>query len=493
MFDFPAKRLSDLLSEFPDYRKTGTSDPVIQSLVYDSRAVRSGSLFVAMRGLKADGSAFINDAISRGAAAIVTETEPGESASIPCVHVPDARKALAELAWSFFSHPEQTLTLVGITGTNGKTTVATQLRAVLEFAGIKTGLIGTLGIYYGDVSAESPRTTPEAPDLAQHFAAMIRHGYTHVVMEATSIGIDLQRTWKLPFHATAFTNLTRDHLDYHGSFDAYRNAKLRLFAEQDRNSTAIINLDDPAAPDFIHASRGKVLTCSLQSDADFRALQMELTRQSTRFDLLTSGRTIPIEAPLIGSFNVQNLLSILATATTLGVSLETTKQALAKASPVRGRAEMVQSTAPFTVVVDYAHTPDALEKILSTLRELEHNRIFAVIGAGGDRDRGKRPLMAEIAYRLSSKLFLTSDNPRSEDPEKILDEMAAGLAAGCLYFRNADRRLTIETALSQATDGDIVLIAGKGHETYQEIAGVKYPFDDRQVAGEYLARAGYAR
>ncbi|HEY3294584.1 MAG TPA: UDP-N-acetylmuramoyl-L-alanyl-D-glutamate--2,6-diaminopimelate ligase [bacterium] len=486
------KRLHDLTVELRDCRRFGDGDPLVHSLAYDSRAVQEGSLFVALRGLKADGAQFIRDAIARGAAAIVADTAPESGLQVPFIRVQDGRKALAELAWSFYDHPERSLTLAGITGTNGKTTVATQLRAVLDFAGHRTGLIGTLGIYYGEVAAESPRTTPESADLAAHFAAMRALGFTHAVMEATSIGIDLQRTWKLPFRATVFTNLTRDHLDYHGSVEAYRDAKLRLFQEQEPDGAAVINLDDPAANDFVKAARAKVLTYSLLTNADFRATNLRLTRQSTSFDLVTAHGTLPIEAPLIGHFNAQNLLAVIATAFALGVPLEITKQALAQAVPVPGRAEMVRSSAPFTVVVDYAHTPDALEKILSTLQALEHNRIFTVVGAGGDRDHGKRPLMAEVAHRLSDQLFLTSDNPRSEDPEVILNEMAAGLSAENHYFRNADRRLTIETALAEARNGDIVLIAGKGHESYQEIQGVKHPFDDRLVAAAYLSRAGYA-
>jgi UDP-N-acetylmuramoyl-L-alanyl-D-glutamate--2,6-diaminopimelate ligase len=291
---------------------------------------------------------------------------------------------------------------------------------------------------------------------------------------------------------TVFTNLTRDHLDYHGSFEAYRDAKLRLFGEQEPDGVAVINLDDPAASEYIRAAQAKVITYSLKSAADFRATNLRLTRQSTSFDLIAAGETLRIEAPLIGDFNAQNLLAVIASAFALGVPLEITKQALTKAAPVRGRAEMVSTSAPFTVIVDYAHTPDALEKILTTLSGLEHNRIITVIGAGGDRDRGKRPLMADVALRLSDKLFLTSDNPRSEDPEEILNEMASGLPAGSTYFRNADRRQAIETALSEAREGDIVLIAGKGHESYQEIRGVKHPFDDRTVAAEYFSRAGYA-
>jgi UDP-N-acetylmuramoyl-L-alanyl-D-glutamate--2,6-diaminopimelate ligase len=490
----PSKRLSELLRDLADSRRIGDADPMIQSVVYDSRRTSPGSLFVAMRGLKSDGAEFIRDALARGAVAVVAESAPATHApGIAFVQVSNARRALAELSWTFYDHPERVLTLSAVTGTNGKTTVAGCLRSVLEFAGHKTGLVGTLGISYGSTAEDSPRTTPESVELAAHFAAMRDLGYRHVVMEATSIGIDLERTWALPFRVTIFTNLTRDHLDYHGSEEAYRNAKLRLFEEQDPSGAAVINLDDPAAHYFAKAARARVLTYSLSKPADFRAEQLQLSRNSTRFDLVTSGKTVQFQAPFIGQFNAQNLLAVIAAASALGIPLEVTREALLRLPHVRGRAEMVESNAPFTVIVDYAHTPDALEKILSTLNELVHRRILTVIGAGGDRDKGKRPLMAEVAFRGSTKLFLTSDNPRSEDPEAILDDMAAGLPKHAAFVRNANRRETIESALAESGEGDIVLIAGKGHETYQEIAGVKHPFDDREVALDWLARAGFAR
>ncbi len=463
----------------------------MRAVVYDSRAAQPGSLFVAMRGLKADGTAFIRDALANGAVAVVAES-PLPDVSVPVVEVDNARRALAELAWSLYDHPERDLTLTALTGTNGKTTVATQLRAVLRHAGMRTGMVGTLGIYYDEPAADSPRTTPESVDMAAHFAAMRAQGFTHVVMEATSIGIDLERTWGLPFRVTIFTNLTRDHLDYHGSVDAYRECKLRLFREQAAAGTAVINRDDPAADHFIHAARGKVVTYAIHAAADYRAEALQLTRHGMRFNLVTAAGTAVIAAPLIGLFNVHNLLAVIAAARALGIPLETIQAALQTIAPVRGRAEMVPSSAPFTVVVDYAHTPDALEQMLSTLGALEHRRILTVVGAGGDRDKGKRPLMAATAFRRSDRLYLTSDNPRSEDPAAILSDMSAGLPAHAGHIEHADRRWAIEQALSDAGEGDIVLIAGKGHETYQEIHGVRHPFDDREVAIAWLARAGFA-
>ncbi len=483
-------RFRSLIEAIPNHGIHGGGDPVIQSVDYDSRRVKPGSLFVALRGLQHDGSEFIHAAIRSGAAAIVGETVP-DDVSVPYAIVPNARKALTELAWAFFDHPEQQLIMTAVTGTNGKTTIATLLGSVLEKSGLRTGIIGTLGIRYGKVNLDSPRTTPESVDMAAHFAEMVRQNISHTVMEATSIGIDLERTYKLPFRTTIFTNLTRDHLDYHGSWDTYRAAKLRLFREQDSDGTAIINADDPEAGLFVEAANARVVTYGINQEADFRATNLRLQRNGIHFTLSRSGSTQDIFAPLVGRFNVYNLLAVIAAAEALGLSPDAIGSALPAVRPVRGRAEVIPTSAPFTIVIDYAHTPDALEKILATLQGLEHRRIFVIIGAGGNRDKGKRPLMAETAYRLSDRLYLTSDNPRDENPEMILDDMAAGLNQGAEYVRNTDRRVAIEQALAEADDGDIILIAGKGHETYQEIAGVKHPFDDLEVAREWLIRTGY--
>lgn len=482
--------LGELSKEVEGSLLRGAGDPVIRSIEYDSRRVVPGSLFVALRGRAADGTAFIADAVKHGAAAVAGESELSDSL-VPTLQVPNARKALAELAWAFHDHPERALVLTAVTGTNGKTTVATLLREVLEQTRIPTGLIGTLGLFFRSDAIPTARTTPEAPDLASYFSDMRANGITHAVMEATSIGIDMERTWRLPFRVAIYTNLSRDHLDYHGCWESYRAAKLRLFLEQSENGTAIINADDAESPFFVRAARGHALTYSLERAADYRAIDIHLERRGLRFRLVHPAGEIQIRSTLIGRFNVSNLLAVIAAADALEIPLAQTLSALENATAVRGRAEMVSSAAPFTIVVDYAHTPDALEKILTTLRGVKHHRILTVIGAGGNRDHGKRPHMAAVAHRLSDELFLTSDNPRDEDPEAILDDLAAGIPARADFHRNADRKAAIEEALSRAEADDIVLIAGKGHETYQEIRGVHYPFDDRAVAEAWLMRAGF--
>ncbi len=483
------KRLSQIAAAIRGARFDAAANPEIMSVEYDSRRVRPGSLFVAIPGLKTDGAAFIRDAEQRGAAAVISTTADIAS-TLPRVLVPNARKALAEAAWALFDHAERKLTSVGITGTNGKTTTASLLKSLLEFAGHRTGLIGTLGVFYEGSEADSPRTTPESSDLAAHFARMVELKYTHVVMEATSIGIDLERVWGISFHMAVFTNLTRDHLDYHGTEAAYLAAKVRLFEELPANSTGIVNTDDPAANSILPAISGSALTFAIEHSADYQATKIVLARDALHFTLHSRHGETAMRVPLIGRFNVYNVLAVIAAADVLGVPIETIREGMVVARPVRGRAEIVPLKALFTVVVDYAHTPDALEKILSTLRALNPSRIITVVGAGGDRDRGKRPLMAEVSAQMSDLVMLTSDNPRSEDPEAILDDMEAGLSKNHLHLRDADRRRAIARALREARDGDIVLIAGKGHETYQEIRGVKHAFDDRDVVIEEFTKLG---
>lgn len=483
------KQLTQIAVEIRGARFDDTVNPEITSVEYDSRRIRQGSLFVAIPGLKTDGAAFIRDAEQRGAAAVISTTADTAS-TLPRVLVPDARRALAEAAWAFFDHPEQKLTSIGITGTNGKTTTASLLKSLLEYAGHCTGLIGTLGVFYEGTEADSPRTTPESSDLAAHFARMVELKYTHVVMEATSIGIDLERVWGIPFRVAIFTNLTRDHLDYHGTEAAYLAAKVRLFEELPTDSSGIVNADDPAANSILPAISGSALTFAIERSADYEAKKIMLTRDAVHFTLHSRHGEMTMRVPLIGRFNVYNVLAVIAAADLLGVPMETIREGLAVAQSVRGRAEIVPLKAPFTVVVDYAHTPDALEKILSTLRALNPSRVITVVGAGGDRDRGKRQLMAEVSAEMSDLVMLTSDNPRGEDPEAILDDMEAGFPKNHAHFRDADRRRAIAWALREACRGDIVLIAGKGHETYQEIQGVKHPFDDRDVVTEEFAKLG---
>jgi UDP-N-acetylmuramoyl-L-alanyl-D-glutamate--2,6-diaminopimelate ligase len=484
-------KLNDLIKNIPILSRTGTDNPEIISIIHDSRDAAAGSLFIAIPGYKTDGMNFIADAIKRGAAAVVVEQEISQSISVPCIRTANARRTLAELSWELADHPERELRMIGVTGTNGKTTVASVLAYVLSSCDLPCGICGTLGISFANKEFPSPRTTPEADYLAPLLREMIEEGAKCCAMEATSIGIVLHRVHGIAFDLAIFTNLSRDHLDFHGTWEAYLDAKLELFRNLPPSAKAIINADDPASTSFIEQSASPVVTYGIEREADYQAERITLGKQGLEFDLRMKNEIIRISSPLIGKFNVYNLLAVFAAAHQMDAAITQITSALKTVPGVRGRAEVVRSTAPFMVVVDYAHTPDALIKILETIRELVPHRIITVIGAGGDRDRGKRPEMTRAAEQFSDIVFLTSDNPRSEDPHAILKDMAAGISQHDRFIVEADRRAAIANALDSAVENDVVVIAGKGHETYQEIRGIQYPFDDRQVALDWLADKGY--
>lgn len=465
----------------------------VSGIAYDSRRVSKENIFAAISGFQVDGAKFISNALSNGATAILCEAPRHEGFDAPAIIVENARESLARAAWAIAGHPEQNLSLVAATGTNGKTTVATGLAELLSSLDTKCGVCGTLGMFFDNVHLESERTTAEAPELAEAFTQMAAHGCKSVALEATSIGLALHRMAGLSFDAVVFTNLTRDHLDFHGSWDAYREAKLALFKRPLNDGTAIINIDDPEANRFIEMCAGPVLTYGLAEHARFRASNLKLGPSGSTFTLHLDGGEFEVRTRLIGRFNIHNALAIIASAYALGHNAEHILDKFSLISPVRGRAEVVPSSAPFTVIVDYAHTPDALVKILSTMRTLTPAKLRCIIGAGGDRDRGKRPLMARAAQDNCDVLYLTSDNPRSEDPISILDDMRDGLTDDHSVRVNPDRRASIVAALEDCSDGDVLVIAGKGHETYQEIHGVKHAFDDREVALEWLRANGFSR
>lgn len=479
-------KLNELISATSVISRIGDGNPDVSAISHDSREVVPGALFFAISGFKMDGAKFIEDAVQRGAVAIISDTPPHSSLSVPYVQVKHIRQSLAELSWKLFDNPERKLRLIAVTGTNGKTTIANVLSHILNNCGLSCGVCGTLGIQYGDFQTDSPRTTPEADVFAPHLRKMVDAGFAACVMEATSIGIELQRVHALPFDAAIYTNLSRDHLDFHGSWEAYLQAKLALFRNLPASSIAVINADDEHAIDFIQASAAPVATYAVRKSADYQARNIALAQGGISFDLCCTKDNYHVEAPLIGMFNVYNLAAAFAVAHRLGLESHKILQSLTSVPCVRGRAETVPSSAPFTVVVDYAHTPDALTKILSSIVELKPRSILTVIGAGGDRDRGKRPEMTKAAEQYSDKVFLTSDNPRAEDPHAILSDMASGITDKSKFTIEADRRVAIESALNSAQAGDVVVIAGKGHETYQEIKGQRYPFDDREIAVKWL-------
>jgi UDP-N-acetylmuramoyl-L-alanyl-D-glutamate--2,6-diaminopimelate ligase len=461
-------------SEVPSVEITG--------LAYDNRAVRPGTLFFCVPGFTRDGHEFAPEAIARGAVALVVERPLGTQ--VPEIQVRSVREAMAPAAARFYGDPTAELQIAGVTGTNGKTTTAYLIRALLEADGRRTGLLGTVTSIIGGTEHPVVRTTPEAIDLQRTFREMLDAGDEACTMEVSSHALELHRANAIHFAAAIFTNLTQDHLDFHLTMEAYFNAKRRLFTDADTRH-AIVNLDD-AYGARLAEELGDPVTFGLERrEATYRATEVQTTVAGSRFTARTPDGEIELASPLRGRFNVYNVLGAFALARALRVPSETARRAIATVGQVPGRFETVDEGQPFAVIVDYAHTPDSLENVLTAARNLTDKRVHVVFGAGGDRDRGKRPLMGEIARRLADRTIVTSDNPRSEDPEAIIAEILGG--SGHDFEHNADRREAIAEAIAAAEPGDVVVIAGKGHEQGQEFeAGRKLPFDDVTVAREIL-------
>jgi len=483
-------KLGELVARLPDAATQPDPQIEVRDVVYDSRKVGAGSLFVAIRGLATDGNLYVDAARKKGAVVVVSEQAPRPGG--PWVQVKDARRALAMLASAMLGDPASALALVGVTGTNGKTTTSYLIDAALRAAGMTVGLLGTVQYRLGARVAEAVRTTPEASDLQALFLEMKDAGCTHAVLEVSSHSLELKRVHGLDFQVAVFTNLTRDHLDFHGDMDNYFAAKRCLFDTLLRtDGHAILNADDDRTAELARVSRGRVSTYSVgRRPADLRAEEVSLGLHGTRFAVASPEGRFEIESPLLGRFNVANLLAAFGAALALKVPPPLAIAGLASISGVPGRLERVQVGQDFTVIVDYAHTDDALKNLLETMRDLKPRRLITVFGCGGDRDRTKRPLMGAVAARLSDLVVLTSDNPRSEPPEAILEEIQRGMPAGRGAERQVvvDRREAIALAIEMAGPGDAVVIAGKGHEPYQVLRDRSVPFDDRQVAREALSR-----
>ena len=456
----------------------------ISSLAYDNRLARDGTLFFCVPGYTRDGHDFASDAIARGAAALVVERPL--NLGVPEIKVPSVRAAMAVAAARFHGDPTARLQTVGITGTNGKTTTAFLVRAVLEAAGRRTGLLGTVKSVIGGVEHEVLRTTPEAIDLQRTFAEMLDAGDEACVMEVSSHALKLHRADAIHFAAAIFTNLTQDHLDFHETMEQYYAAKRLLFTEL-APTHAVVNVDDPYGARLAAELGGTAISFALDHDASYRAGAVQTGLDGSHFAVRGPDGVFELSSPLTGRFNVSNVLGAFATARALGVSAGTAIDAIAGAGQVPGRFESVAEGQDYAVLVDYAHTPDSLQNVLEAARPLTTGRLHVVFGCGGDRDRGKRPLMGEIAARLADRVIVTSDNPRSEDPAAIIDEILAG--SGGDVEHEVDRRVAIDRAIATAGPGDVVVIAGKGHEQGQEFeAGRKIPFDDVTVVRESLRR-----
>jgi UDP-N-acetylmuramoyl-L-alanyl-D-glutamate--2,6-diaminopimelate ligase len=463
----------------------------IAALSADSRAVTKGSLYAAIRGTSINGHDFIGDAIAKGASAILAEVAPPAdlSADICWLHVPDSRDALAQLAVTFHGDPASSLKLAGVTGTNGKTTIAFLVHHIMKSEWHRAGLLGTIHIDDGEQITSAKHTTPGSIELNRILKTFQDHACRGAMMEVSSHGIHQKRVSHLAFDAAIFTNLTQDHLDYHGTIENYMDAKASWFRDLARNPkgkkpTAVINIDDARGNDLAKELDGKmpVIRYGFAVQADFRANNFQQGREGMTFELTVKGRSYLVRAPLIGRFNAYNLLAAIAGANACGIKPRQAVAAIAHSPQVPGRMENVGNAGGATVFVDYAHTPDALENACRTLKELDPRRLITVFGCGGDRDKGKRPLMAAAAARFSDGLVITSDNPRSEDPEEIIREIEKGLPKKCNYVSVLDRAEAIETAVKNSRSGDIILIAGKGHETYQQFAIETIEFDDRKKA-----------
>ncbi|WP_316569038.1 UDP-N-acetylmuramoyl-L-alanyl-D-glutamate--2,6-diaminopimelate ligase [Neobacillus sp. YIM B06451] len=484
-------KLRELLKHLRQPGKLPEANPDISSVEDSHSKVRNGSLFICIKGFSADGHDFAAEAVQKGAVAIVAQREL--DVPVPVYIVRDTSRAKAILADAFYGHPSHGIHLTGITGTNGKTTTSHLIEQIFSDSGLKTGLIGTMYTKVGDRKFEVKNTTPESLTLQKTFRLMADEGVTHAVMEVSSHALDYGRVHGTDFNVAVFTNLTQDHLDYHKTMDKYRQAKSLLFSQLGNAYSdtspkfAVINADDPAAQEFIRATAAFILTYGIDEKADIMAKNIRLTPQGTTFTVEIAGEPYSVSMKQVGKFNVYNALAAIGAALASGITPEIAISSLERIEGVAGRFETVDAGQDFSIIVDYAHTPDSLENVLKTIREFAKKDIYVLAGCGGDRDRAKRPLMARIACEYGTHPIFTSDNPRSEDPEAILRDMEEGVK-GRNYKVIPDRKEAIEYAVGSAQSGDIILIAGKGHETYQEIKGVKYDFDDRVCARDAVIR-----
>ncbi len=473
---------------FPDFSNTlSFPDSPIRGVACDSRKVEKDFLFVAIRGVKKNGYAFIDEAISRGAVAIVGEEEENVSTQLPFIPVPESRQALARLAGAYYGHPSRGMTMVGITGTNGKTTSTFLIEHLLAKENQKVGVIGTVNIRFGTQSIPAVETTPGPLQVQRVLAQMREQACRYVVMETSSHALDQHRVGGIDFDAALFTNLTQDHLDYHETLERYFDCKSRLFLGLRSDKTAVLNQDDPWAMKLKDRVSCKVVTYGVQQEAMFRAQGIQYKRGSTAFELSWNQKKVWVEVPLIGLHNIYNFLGSLAVVASLGFSVEKAVHNIRDFTGVPGRLEAVSMGQAFSVFIDFAHTPDGLTNVLSALLPYKKNRLMVVFGCGGERDKTKRPQMGRIAASFCDFVYLTSDNPRSEDARTIAEEIQSGFPPDFKkYVVVLDRKKAVRQVLLSAKGEDIVVLAGKGHESTQIIAGESFPYNDREEAERVL-------
>ncbi len=468
----------------------GNLDIEIDGIAYDSRKTRQGALFVCVEGTVVDGHQYIDDAIKNGTKAFLVQKHVEVPEGVTAIEIEDTRYGLAYVSDAFFGHPSGKINLVGITGTKGKTTTSYMVKSILEAGNHKIGLIGTVANLIGDEILYTSRTTPESFDLQSLFSAMVDKKVDSAIMEVSSQGLELHRVAKCDFDIGVFTNFSRDHIGpkEHATMDDYFNAKAKLFK---MCKQAIINIDNEAGKKMAELAQCKVLTYGLSEDADIKATQIDMKTSHTLFRLTSPWGSTDIETNLQGEFNIYNALAAIGACCLIpGITLENVKSGLMNVN-VPGRMETVRTDGNYSVLIDYAHTPDSLEKVLSTVKEFAHGRVVSLFGCGGDRDTGKRPQMGEISGNIADFSIITSDNPRTEDPEKIISDIVAGInRTKGKYIKITDRRQAIKFALENALDGDIIILAGKGHETYQQFKDKTIHFDEREVVDELLKELG---
>lgn len=482
-------KLIQLIQGLEISKSSGDLETSISGVSYDSRSVKDGDLFVTWKGIRNDGLHFVDEALSRGASAFCVEDESAHFGQTPWLLVKDARVFLGSVAKVFYRHPSQDLKVVGVTGTNGKTTVSFLVEKIFQDAGLKPGLLGTIHYKMAGRVIPSHRTTPESLDVQRFLREMLDMGCKSAVMEVSSHALDQGRVRDVDFDAALFTNLTQDHLDYHKDLESYFQAKSSLFKNLRSDAFAVLNTDDPFGERLFKMIQGHQWSYGLSEKSMVRAQNIHLDSRQSGFEIMFPGGKIDLNVKLIGLFNVYNVLASFALGCAMGVDPEGMKQSLENFDGVPGRMEFINIEAPFQVVVDYAHTEDALKNVLGALRPLVKGRLVVVFGCGGDRDRDKRSKMGKVVAQNSDFFIVTSDNPRNEDPQEIAREIEEGFKLEkTLHRKILDRKSAIEFALVQAGPGDLILIAGKGHEKFQEIGLSKFPFDDGVVVREIFSR-----
>jgi UDP-N-acetylmuramoyl-L-alanyl-D-glutamate--2,6-diaminopimelate ligase len=478
--------LASLRRLLPEAAIVGVEDVAISGCTCDSRQVGEGELFVALQGGQCDGHDFVAEAVERGCAAVLSERPAPDDVAVPWCGVPNAREAYGRLCQAMAGWPTRQLKLIGVTGTNGKTTTSCLIAGILSEAGHRVGVLGTLGYLDGRIVEPATHTTPPPERLAQLFSRMVQNECTHAVMEVSSHALDQSRVAGVLFDAACVTNVTRDHLDYHASLSDYRRAKAKLFDQLSDEGFAVLNADDAGSADFLRRLEGPALTVGIQNAAEITAIPVEQFASEQTFLLCAGSETVPVRTQMIGTHHIYNCLTAAAVGLAYGIELTTIARGLESVGHVPGRLERIECGQPFSVFVDFAHTPDALTGVLKTLRGVTSSRLICVFGAGGERDREKRPLMGRAVEQAANIAILTNDNPRHENPGAIFRDVLQGCCQPNLMKVVPDRQAAIERALSMAEPGDCVLIAGKGHEKYQMVGNERVPLDDCDVARRWL-------